>query len=214
MFITLEGIDGSGKSTIARRLAEMLRSRGDKVTLTREPGGTATGERVRELVLDVGQEQLLAETEALLFTASRAQLVAEVIRPAIERGHVVVSDRFSDSTLAYQWGGRGIDRSLLEDLQVLALQGIKPDLTLLFDISPEIALARRMKEKVQVNRLDSEAVAFYERVRAAYVTLAAERGARWSTIDANQPPDLVWRDVVVALSSSNLLAAPLNGSFA
>lgn len=212
VFITLEGIDGSGKSTIARRLTVSLQPLAGDVLLTREPGGTALGERVRGLVLDLGQERLAAETEALLFTASRAQLVADVIRPALEDGRVVVSDRFADSTLAYQWGGRGLDRMLLESMQKLALQGLRPDLTLLFDISPDIALERRRREKDQVNRLDGEALVFYERVRDAYRTLAAENEAAWKIIDASQPVEAVWDDVVVALNNSKLLGTPIRTS--
>jgi dTMP kinase len=202
MFITLEGIDGSGKSTVARRLAEQLQLRGADVLLTREPGGTAVGERVRSLVLDFGHDRLCAETEALLFTASRAQLVADVIHPALRDGRVVISDRFADSTLAYQWGGRGLDRSALEGMQTLALQGIRPDLTFLFDVSPERALERRRKEAEQVNRLDIESLAFYERVRNAYAILASENPNTWRIIDGSQTIEQVWDDVVVALNDN------------
>lgn len=212
VFITLEGIDGSGKSTIAKRLVESIRESGVDVTLTREPGGTAVGERVRELVLGLGQKGLRAETEALLFTASRAQLVADVIRPALEAGHVVISDRFADSTLAYQWGGRGLDRKLLEGLQELALQGIRPDMTLLFDLSPDIALARRLEEADKVNRLDGESRMFYERVRAAYMALAAESDSSWTVVDAGRTVDQVWRDVVVAVNNSQQLAMRLDST--
>lgn len=197
---------------MAKRLAAAIQAHGVDVTLTREPGGTAVGERVRALVLDLGQERLHAETEALLFSASRAQLVADVIRPAIEAGHVVISDRFADSTLAYQWGGRGLDRNLLERLQELALQGISPDLKLLFDISPELSLERRRKDKDQVNRLDRESIAFYERVRAAYLALAAEDAAAWKIIDSSQTVDPVWIDVVVAVNDSHRLPVRLDVS--
>jgi dTMP kinase len=172
--------------------------------MTREPGGTTLGERVRSLVLDSGQERLHAETEALLFTASRAQLVADVIQPALRSGRVVVSDRFSDSTLAYQWGGRGLDRIALEGMQKLALQGVRPDVTILFDISPEVALERRRREAEHVNRLDSESLAFYERVRDAYLILASENRVLWKIVDASQTIERVWEQTVVALNDSGL----------
>ena len=128
--------------------------------------------------------------------------MAEVILPALAEGLVVISDRFSDSTLAYQWGGRGLDRPALEGMQTLALHGLKPDATILFDISPRIALARRRRDGESVNRLDSESLAFYERVREAYLTLASENPGIWSIIDAGQPIDKVWEDIVVALNDS------------
>jgi dTMP kinase len=209
-FITLEGIDGSGKSTIARRLTDAIRALHVDVVLTREPGGTALGEQTRSILLGLGHERLCAESEALLFTASRAQLVVDVIRPALEDGKIVISDRFADSTLAYQWGGRGLDRGLLESVQQLALHEIGPDMTLLFDVAPGLALARRLQETDQVNRLDGESLAFYERVRSAYLELAAENSARWDVIDASQPSEHVWNDVVVAVNNSGHLPAYLD----
>lgn len=186
-FIVLEGIDGSGKTSVARILAERFDAQGRTVVLTREPGGTRLGEAVRSLVLG-GQAPIEPIAELLLFSAARAQHVAAVIRPALQRGEIVICDRFTASTLAYQWGGRGVLRADIEAAQRLATGGLVPDLTLLLDLPAEVAQQRRFGEREAVNRFDEEAMAFHLRVRSAYLTLAAEDPSRWRVLDSTQPP--------------------------
>lgn len=198
VFIVLEGIEGSGKTTAARRLAARLAAEGYDVVATREPGGSAIGERIRSLLLDE-PVALCAETEALLFAAARAQHVREVIRPALERGAVVVCDRFVDSSLAYQWGGRGLPRDDVLAAQVLATQGLEPDITILLDLPVDVGLARRAGDVGQTNRIDDESRAFHERVRSAYHALVAEDPGRWRVIDADQAPELVQAELSRAI---------------
>jgi dTMP kinase len=154
VFIALEGIDGSGKSTIADRLVVAFQEAGEKAVLTREPGGTAIGEQIRTVLLGQASTSMLPVTEMLLFAAARAQLVGEVIRPALADGMIVVIDRFSDSSLAYQWGARGLDKRVVAFVQELATGGLEPDLKILLDLPVETALGRRMAESQDVNRLD------------------------------------------------------------
>ncbi len=185
-FITLEGPDGSGKSTQVDLLAEALRAAGYPVTVSREPGGTPLGERVRALLLDGNQGPILAWTEALLFTAARAELVAQVIRPRLAQGAIVVCDRYRDSTLAYQGAGRGLDAQLLARLQEQATAGLRPDLTLWFDVAP--LTARQRRRAGARNRLDRETPAFHARVQDGYRALAARDPKRWVPIDARLDP--------------------------
>ncbi|HET8524541.1 MAG TPA: dTMP kinase [Thermomicrobiales bacterium] len=185
-FITLEGPEGSGKSTQARLLAELLRGLGETVVVTREPGGTAIGEQIRDVLLDQGNCAMLAQTEALLLTAARAQHVGEVIRPALSTGAVVVCDRFLDSTLAYQGGGHGLPMDQLLAIQELATNGLRPDLRLLFDLPVDVGLARRLQAKDGVNRIDRAATEFHERVRAAFLELARAEPDGWVIIDASK----------------------------
>jgi dTMP kinase len=194
-FVVLEGPEGSGKSTQARLLAEAIRAAGYDPLVTREPGGTAIGEQVRRILLDPENCAMLAETEALLIAAARAQHVAEVIRPALESGQVVVCDRYVDSTLAYQGGGRGLPRAALEGVQVFATGGLVPDLRVLLDLPVEQGLARRLGGPDEVNRLDLADVEFHRRVRAAYLELAAADPAGWVVVDAARPVALVSRAV-------------------
>ena len=201
-FVSLEGIEGSGKTTVAQRLARAFRAHGRAVTVTREPGGTAIGEQIRTLLLATEAGDITAETEALLFSASRAQLVSEIVRPALARGEVVIVDRFTDSSLAYQWGGRGLSFDAVASVQALATGGLEPDLKLLFDLPVPLGLQRRFAGSGQTNRLDREAVAFHERVREAYHSLAAADPMRWRVIDASRSEPAVWTEVwraVVAL---------------
>lgn len=193
-FVALEGIEGSGKSTLARRLAEAFRLQGRAVTATREPGGGALGERIRGLLLESATATMAAETEALLFAASRAQLVADVIRPALARGDVVIVDRFADSSLAYQWGGRGLPLDAVRAVQALATGGLEPDLKLLLDLPVALGLQRRFSDATQPNRMDRESVAFHERVREAYHSLAAADPGRWRVIDASRGESDVWAE--------------------
>ena len=200
-FVTLEGIEGSGKTTAAQRLAAAFRAEGRRVTVTREPGGTAVGEHIRGLLLGNESFGMSAETEALLFAASRAQLVAAVIKPALAEGNVVIVDRFTDSSLAYQWGGRGLPLEAVRAAQRLAVGDLEPDLKLLFDLPVSVGLRRRFVGEDQTNRWDREAVAFHERVRQAYHTLAAAHPGHWRVIDASRPEAEVWSEVWSAVTA-------------
>jgi dTMP kinase len=187
MFITLEGPEGSGKSTQLRLLADFLRARGYSVVTTREPGGTSIGDQIRDILHDTANTAMSPTAEVLLYSASRAQLVAEVIRPALAAGHIILCDRYADSTMAYQGYGRGLDWAMLAELTAIATGGLTPDLTLLLDIDVAHGLARRREEGEEMNRLDLEEAAFHERVRAGYHALAAADSSRWVIIDADRP---------------------------
>ncbi|HOT90821.1 MAG TPA: dTMP kinase [Anaerolineae bacterium] len=191
LFITLEGPDGSGKTTQARMLVEWLREQGHPVLATREPGGTRIGEAIRNVLHDCAHVEMAPQTEILLYSASRAQHVAEVIRPALAAGKIVVCDRYFDSTYAYQGYGRGLPLPTLQVITDFAVQGLIPDLTLYLDIAPEVGLQRRAHSGEALNRLDREALAFHERVRAGYLELAAADPARWHIIDAHRTPEAV-----------------------
>ncbi len=168
--------------------------------MTREPGGTAVGEQIRALLLGPESSDMTVETEALLFAASRAQLVSQIIRPALMRGEVVIVDRFTDSSLAYQWGGRGLAFDAVMAAQTLATRGVQPDLKLLLDLPVPLGLQRRFAGEGETNRLDREAIAFHERVREAYHTLATSDPERWRVIDASRPESEVWSEVWNAVS--------------
>lgn len=186
-FITLEGPEGSGKTTAARHLAGWLREGGMEVVLTQEPGGTALGEEVRRIVLHARgmSEDLDPRADALLFAAGRAQHVARVIRPALERGAWVVCARYIDSSFAYQGGGYGNDMDELRRLQAFATYGLVPDLTVLLDVPVEIGLART-RRRAEWNRFeDTEGAAFFEQVRAAYLRLAAAEPDRFRVVDGS-----------------------------
>jgi dTMP kinase len=207
MLIALEGIDGSGKSTVAERLVAALQQEGTKAILTREPGGTVIGEQIRLVLLGEESMSMLPVTEMLLFAAARAQLVGEVIKPALAQGLVVVTDRFSDSSLAYQWGARGLAKRDVSLVQELVTGGLEPDLKILLDLPVDTALGRRMATSHDVNRLDREQVQFRTRVRDAYHSLVAEDPARWRVVNADRSEDDVWRDVWGTVVSEGLLAA-------
>lgn len=193
-FITLEGPDGGGKSTQARLLAEHLRLQGHPALLTREPGGTAIGDQVRKTLMDLRNTGMNPPTEFLLFSASRAQLVHQVIRPHLAAGGVVVSDRFSDSSLAYQGFGHGLDLDRLRAITDFATGGLVPDLTLLLDLPVELGLRRR-RDDGGWNRLDAYDLAFHERVRQGYFALAAAEPERWVRLDASPSADEVQAEV-------------------
>jgi dTMP kinase len=185
MFITLEGPEGSGKTSQLVPLAEYLRGQGRTVVTTREPGGTSIGDQVRSVLTNVQNTAMHPRTEILLFLAARAQHVEELIRPALSRGEIVICDRYADSTLAYQGYGHGIDLDLLRRLLDFSTGGLQPDLTLLLDVDAETGLQRR-RVGGDWNRLDAYSLAFHQRVRQGYLKLAAESPKRWVVIDASR----------------------------
>jgi dTMP kinase len=191
LFVTFEGIDRSGKTTQARLLCDAL---GDEALAVREPGGTAVGERVRELLKDASAE-IGPEAEALLFAAARAELVTRVIRPALERGRVVVSDRFLDSSLAYQGIARGLGVEEIEWINRWATGGLLPDLTFLLAIEPAVAAARAGDR----DRFEGEGIRLQEQVLAAYDQLAAREPDRWRRVGADRPPEEIHAEVLAAV---------------
>lgn len=205
LFITLEGIDGSGKTTQAKMLAASLARTGNEIVLLREPGGTAISERIRELLLDPANAGMSAECELLLYEASRAQLVREVIEPALERGAVVVCDRFYDSTYAYQYGGRGLSAQLVKASNELGSCGMVPTCTVVLDLDPKVAYERATQGGA--DRLEAEGLAFQQRIRDAYLKLATNDKRRVHVIDATGTPDEVYDRLVGALAE--LLPAPM-----
>jgi dTMP kinase len=202
LFITLEGPEGSGKSTHARRLYESFKELVPLV-LTREPGGTPVGEAIRGLLLDERHRGMQAETEMLLFAASRAQFVAEVVRPNLEAGRCVLSDRFVDASLAYQGYGRGLPIEVVRRVNQVAIGDLRPDLTLLIDIEVAVGLARargahgKDAPRGRGDRLEQEELAFHARVRAGFLELAREEASRFVVIDGSRPRD----DVHAALAA-------------
>lgn len=187
-FISLEGIDGVGKSTQHAWLVEYLRARGHRVLATREPGGTPLGEKLRALLL---AEPMHLETEALLMFAARREHLALVIEPALARGDWVVCDRFADASFAYQGGGRGLDWQKLQELAQWVLGGMQPDLTLIFDVPVSVAQQRLRTASGKPDRFEQEEEAFFERVRAAYLRIAIENPARVRLIDATETPRII-----------------------
>ncbi len=188
MFITFEGPDGSGKSTQVEMLVGDLRARGYTVYQTREPGGTPIGDQIRAVVHDVQNQAMHPHTEILLYAASRAQLVAQEIRPRLAAGQIVVSDRYADSTLAYQGYGRGLDLPTLRTILAFATGGLQPDLTIYLDITAEEGLRRRQQAAqggAEWNRLDAESLAFHRRVRDGYLALIAETPERWVALSGD-----------------------------
>ena len=202
-FISFEGIDGSGKSTQARLLADTLRDRGHSVTLTREPGGSAGAEEIRRLVLEGATDRWSPETEILLFTAARRDHLEKTIRPALARGEIVITDRFADSTRIFQGITRGDLSDTVDRLHALMIR-VEPDLTLLFDLDPAKGLARATARAGTELRFEDMGLAFQEKARAGFLTLAA-RHDRFRVIDADAPPDTVadrvWTTVAPHLSS-------------
>nr|WP_189659831.1 MULTISPECIES: dTMP kinase [Pseudomonas] len=194
MFITLEGPEGAGKSTNREYLAARLREHGIDVLMTREPGGTPLAERIRELLLAPSDETMAADTELLLMFAARAQHLAQVIRPALARGTVVLCDRFTDATYAYQGGGRGLCVERIATLETFVQGTLRPDLTLVFDLPIEIGLARAAA-RGRLDRFEQEGHAFFEAVRQAYLQRAAQHPQRYSLLDAGQPLEAVQRAI-------------------
>jgi len=200
IFITFEGPEGSGKSTQVVRLVERLREQGHEVLTTREPGGTPTGEAIRNILQhDAAGEDICAETETLLFESSRAQLVSNVIRPALERGAVVISDRFADSTTAYQGYGRGFDVEVLLQLHAFAMGGLEPDITLLIDVDIEEGFRRiqlrNKRDNTGLDRMERESVDFHRRVYDGYQAMAQRWPERFCVIDGKREPNLIEIDI-------------------
>ena len=196
-FITFEGVDGAGKSTHLDWFADTLRQRGLEVVVTREPGGTPLGERLRDILLN---QPMHAETEALLMFAARFEHIEQVIKPALKRGSWVVSDRFSDASFAYQGGGRGVALAKLEQLERWVHQDLQPDLTLLFDIPVEVA-RQRLSNNITLDRFEQEKADFFEKVRQAYLERYRKYPQRFALIDAAQTPDKVKLDLEKILLS-------------
>jgi len=185
LFITLEGPEGSGKTTQLRLLESWLREQGHDTLATREPGGTKISEAVRAILLDPENSEMRSEAEILLYSASRAQIVGEVIRPHLERGTMVLCDRYADSTLAYQGYGRQLDLDTLRTITAFATGGLVPDITIYLDIAIEVGLHRKTDD--EWNRLENQELAFHERVRAGYLQMAQDEPDRWVVIDGSQP---------------------------
>ncbi|WP_275544609.1 MULTISPECIES: dTMP kinase [unclassified Pseudomonas] len=200
LFITLEGPEGAGKSTNREYLAERLRERGIDVLLTREPGGTPLAERIRELLLEPSDEPMAADTELLLVFAARAQHLQQVIRPALARGSVVLCDRFTDATYAYQGGGRGLSIERIAQLEQFVQAELRPDLTLIFDLPVEIGLARAAA-RGRLDRFEQEGRGFFEAVRQAYLQRAAQAPQRYRVLDAGQALAQVQADIDALLPS-------------
>jgi len=200
-FITLEGIEGAGKSTVAGFARDWLHARGIRVVLTREPGGTPLAERVRDIVLTPGSEIITPEAEALLMFAARAIHLANLVRPALERGEWVISDRFTDATRAYQGGGRGLALELIEHLASVVHGDLSPDATLLLDLPVREGLARARDRGGARDRFEQERQAFFERVRASYLALAQRNPGRIHLIDASRPLEAVEQSVAACLEA-------------
>lgn len=194
LFITVEGTDGSGKSTQIALMAEYLRKMGHEVVLTREPGGTNISEKIRSIILDPENREMGYIAEALLYASSRAQHVAELIKPSVEQGKVVICDRFVDSSYVYQGFGRGIDMEILESVNKIAMDGMFPDITFFFDISPEVALERRI-QATGADRIENEKMEFHMKVYQGYKSLAAKDPDRIKTIDADRSIEEIAEDV-------------------
>ncbi|RLC81811.1 MAG: dTMP kinase [Chloroflexi bacterium] len=195
VFITFEGPDGSGKTTQIRLLAEWLREQGHEVVLTREPGGTEIGDQIRTVLHDPYNTAMDARTEILLYSASRAQHVAQLIRPSLAAGKIIISDRYADSTLAYQGYGRGLDLEVLRAVTSFATGGLTPALTVYLNITPEEGLQRRRLGGDEWNRLDAEALEFHQRVRAGYLELVKQGTERWAVIDAARSVEEVQAEI-------------------
>jgi len=198
-FITLEGIDGAGKSSHLDFIVEQVRARGEDAVLTREPGGTPAGEKVREVVLHAPMN---AKAEALLMFAARAEHVATVLEPALAAGRWVVCDRFSDATYAYQCGGRGLPREFVVGLERLVHPGLQPDATFLFDLDPAIAYERQRAQRRDADKFEREQADFFRRVREAYLERAREHSRRFHLVDASGTPQQVRDRLEVAFAQA------------
>ncbi|TQJ39746.1 thymidylate kinase [Arthrobacter sp. SLBN-112] len=209
VFIAFEGGDGAGKSTQAARLAAALESRGYTVLRTREPGGTPVGEKLRSLVLDHGNGHIDAHTEALIFAASRAAHATQVIRPALSRGEIVLTDRYIDSSVAYQGAGRNLGLQAVRSLNEWATSGLQPHLTVLLDVDPQLGRRRRTAGQAAEDRLESEADEFHTRIREAFLSLAAGHPERYLVLPAHLPVDELAGQILIRVDTLlNVPAAP------
>ncbi len=211
MFITFEGPDGSGKSTQITLLSDYLQAQGRRVYRTREPGGTPIGDQIRDVLHDVSNTEMRAVTEILLYSASRAQLVAQVIKPMLAEGRIVLCDRYADSAYAYQGYGRQLDMAMLQSITQFATQTLKPDLTIYLDLPVEDGLMRKRKAndagEGELNRMDRQTRDFYERVRQGYLQMAQAEAERWTVIDARQSVEQIQREICAAVSKLKPLTA-------
>lgn len=201
LFITLEGGEGAGKSSQAEALARRIEVAGRIVACTREPGGTPLGERLRAILLDMPAAQAAIDplTEAILFAAARALLVNDIIRPVLDRGDIVICDRFGDSTAAYQGSGRGVELATIDQLNSIACRGLRPDLTVLLDLPVRVGLGRKPSE--HDDRFAREDEPFHERVRQGYLALAAREPDRWLVVDGTQAVDAVTEAIWARLAA-------------
>lgn len=202
MFITFEGIEGSGKTTQVKHVADFLRKKGHDCVITREPGGTPIGEKIRAILLDPASKGMSALTELLLYTADRVQHVKELLGPSLAAGKTVLCDRYFDATLVYQGYARGLDMELIEQLHKLLLAGLRPDITFLLDLPPETGLSRAWAQINNGNRtgresrFEKEALSFHEKVRSGYLTLARKEPERFRIIDACRDVDDVQQEIL------------------
>jgi dTMP kinase len=207
MFITFEGIEGSGKTTQLKHIADFLRKKGQDCVITREPGGTPIGEKIRAILLDPASKGIDPLTELLLYTADRVQHVRELLGPSLAAGQTVLCDRYFDATLVYQGYARGLDIGLIEQLHKLLLAGLQPDITFLLDLSPETGLSRAWAQIHNGNRtgresrFEKEALAFHEKVRSGYLTLARREPGRFRIIDAGRDADAVRKEILKVCNS-------------
>ncbi len=202
-FITLEGIEGAGKSTAVNRVADLITRTGRDVLVTREPGGTDLGEQIRHILLMQKTLNISAPAELLLMFAARAQHLVQVIRPALNAGKIVICDRFTDSTRAYQGGGRGLSMELIEQLAGIVHPDLQPDLTLLLDVPAETGL-RRARQLAEADRFESEAITFFESARKIYLQIAAHEPHRVKVIDASQTIEKVLEQISNCLRQAHL----------
>lgn len=199
MFITIEGPDGGGKTTQMNMLVPALEEQGLDIVRTREPGGTDIGDQIRSVIMDMKNKSMDPRAEILLFCASRAQLVSELIRPSLASGKIVLCDRYADSTMAYQGYGHGLDRTALKNLLEFATGGLKPDLTILLDISAEAGLRRRITNHDEWNRMDDYALQFHERVRKGYLEMATAEPVRFAVINADRSKEEIHDEIVAVI---------------
>jgi dTMP kinase len=195
MFITLEGPEGSGKTSHIPYLVQYLREKGNTVFPTREPGGTSIGEQIREVIHNLKNVEMHPRTETLLYQAARAQIVEQVIKPRLKEGEIVISDRYYDSTIAYQGYGHQQDLEQVRTLVKYATGGLVPDLTVLLDVDVEVGLARKKKNGAEWNRMDAHEIEFYQRVRAGYLEMAKQESSRWVVVDASREWQVVQEEL-------------------
>ncbi len=202
-FISIEGIEGAGKTTQLNFIQQYLTEQGKKLVLTREPGGTELSEQIRELLLTPREEGMSVDTELLLMYAARAEHIEQVIKPALQRGDWVISDRFVDATFAYQGGGRGVDIDRIQSLSDWTLKGLATDLTIVFDLSVELSQQRVMSRNNEIDRFEQEKADFFQRIRQSYLDRAEEEPSRIKVIDASQSIEDVQKQLVHIMNELN-----------